>query len=343
MKNIKNHIKNNSFSKVYLVYGKEDFFKNNILNLLLENIFLSSSCNSGLEMMNTSTFDYSDTFSNFDAQDIISICSTPPFMSDKRIVVIKDTQIFKEDKLSLREALTSYLKDLPEFCIIIFLENSINKSTKLFKQIDKIGSTHDVDNTTESDIVKYVISTAKKSNTQINAETAMYFISHVGLNLYVITSELNKLIYYLKDNNNNNNNISIIDINDICTKSIETQIFDLIDNIANKNLNSVIEIYQNLLYNKTSPYNILVMISWQFRVILKVKSSNSSNQNQIAKDLNMSWYTVKKALLQVRYFNNKQLIQALNDCLETDINIKSGLVQPELAVEMLIIKYASNK
>lgn len=187
MKNIKKHIKNKSFSKVYLVYGKEEFFKNNILNLLTQNIFLSSSTGQGLEMMNTSTFDNSDTFSSFDAQDIISICSTPPFMSDKRIVIIKNTEIFKDDKLSLRDALDAYLKDLPEFCIIIFLENSINKSTKLFKQITKIGSVHDVDDTSESDIVKYIISTAKKSNTNISSETAIYFISHVGLNLNIIT------------------------------------------------------------------------------------------------------------------------------------------------------------
>ncbi|MFI3230536.1 MAG: DNA polymerase III subunit delta [bacterium] len=343
MKNIKKHIKENSFSKVYLVFGKEEFFKNNILNLLTSNILQSN----GLEMMNTSIFDDFNNFNNnkLEVQDIINTCNTPPFMSDKRIVIIKNLGLFKDDKKSFCDVLGDYIKDLPEFCILIILEASINKTRKLYKQINKIGSCHDVDEATENDIAKYIISVAKKSNTYIDLNTAMYLISYLGLNINLILSELDKLIFYLKDSgdsgdNNNNRVIDINIINNICAKSVETQVFELVDCIANKNLNTIIEIYRNLLYNKVTPYNILAMIAWQFRVILKVKNASSSNPNQIAKELNMSWYPVKKALTQVKYFSNTQLINALNDCLQTDLNIKTGLAHPELAVEMLMIKYA---
>ncbi len=339
MKNIKKHVKENSFSKVYLVFGKEEFFKNNILDLLTSNILQSN----GLEMMNTSIFDDFNNFNNnkLDIQDVINTCNTPPFMSDKRIVIIKNLGLFKDDKKSFCDDLGAYIKDLPEFCILIILDASINKTRKLYKQINKIGSCHDVDDISENDVAKHIISVAKKSNTYIDLNTAMYLISYLGLNINLILSELDKLIFYLKDSTSND--VSVIDINlinNICAKSVETQVFELVDCIANKNLSAIIEIYRNLLYNKVTPYNILSMIAWQFRVILKVKNASSSNPNQIAKDLNMSWYPVKKALTQVKYFSNTQLVNALNDCLQTDLSIKTGLAQPELAVEMLMIKYA---
>lgn len=339
MENIKLHIKNNSFSSVYLIFGKEDFFRT-----LNQKLLTNSIVDDAFQMMNVSIFEEK----NCDILDIINICDTPPFMSEKRLVIIKNVAIFKDIKKNERDTLNDYITNLPSSTILILSEESINKNTKLYKTINKLGSSHDVDDISEDAIIKYIQNNCQKNNYTISPKTATYLIKYVGSNMQTIINELDKVTSFFtelqKKGNGQiitNQEITISQINQICTKSIESKVFDLIDAIAYKNLNAVLEIYQNLLHDKVTPYQILNLISRQFRIIIKVKNVNMDNHFQIAKHLNLNPYSIKGAMSQAQNFDNKQLLNALNDCLDTDIKIKTGLLPPEIGVEMLIIKYTS--
>lgn len=336
---IKSHIENNLFSNIYLIFGKETFFKNIIQDTLTNSIIPDS-----LQMMNVSIFD-DKSFTSDNIDDIFSICDTMPFMSETRLVILKDTDLFKDTKKIPRDLLTDYLLQLPSSTKLFIIETTVNKTTKLFKYINKTGSVHCVDDISENNIITYIQDFCKKNNASISHTTTIYLIKYVSNDMQNIINELDKLISYF----NNFNNSSILEIttnhiNQLCTKSIDAKIFDLIDGIAYKNINIVLEIYQNLLHDKVTPYQILNLISRQFRIIFKVKNINNNfynNSFEIAKKLSLNNYIVKNAISQSNNFTNKQLVNALNDCLETDVNIKTGVLPPEIAVELLIIKYTS--
>ena len=85
------------------------------------------------------------------------------------------------------------------------------------------------------------------------------------------------------------------------------------------------------------------MISRQFRIILQTKYLYNKNYsiNNIASELELRDFIVKEAIKQSKNFSIKILLQAINECLEIDNNIKTGKIIDEVAIELLIIKYST--
>jgi DNA polymerase-3 subunit delta len=116
--------------------------------------------------------------------------------------------------------------------------------------------------------------------------------------------------------------------------------------IGNKNAEKALDIYNNMLLAKESPFGINKMIARQFRLILQCKYvavKKKYNNAQIANELGLREFIVRDCMAQSKNFDIKLLINAIKDCAQTDTNIKKGLITDELGVELLIIKYSSNR
>jgi len=90
---------------------------------------------------------------------------------------------------------------------------------------------------------------------------------------------------------------------------------------------------------KEQPLMILAMIIRQFRIILMVKAANEKRmpKAQMAKELGLRSFIVDEALNQGRQFSTLEIMQALQACQDTDIKIKTGLINAEVGVELLIM------
>ena len=90
---------------------------------------------------------------------------------------------------------------------------------------------------------------------------------------------------------------------------------------------------------------VLAMVIRQFRIILqcKILLEQGENQNQIGQKIGIRDFVVRQCLKQAKYFKKEDLQKALESCLKTDINIKTGKENPELAVELLLLQYNNKK
>ena len=88
---------------------------------------------------------------------------------------------------------------------------------------------------------------------------------------------------------------------------------------------------------------ILSLMTRQFRMILgaKLLSEAGISNGEIATRLEVRDFAVREYLRQATYFSKEQLEQAMSDCLQTDLDIKSGRIAETLAVELLLIRYSS--
>ncbi len=330
MKTLENHIKNKTFSNIYLIFGEEEYLKTSY-----EKKLISSIISEDLKMMNFDIFEGK----NINISQIIDACDTMPFMSDYRLVILKNTGLIYEGKKEDTTKLEKYLHTLPKTTILIFIEEKIDKKLKIFKTISSIGTSHQIGSLSENELVDWILNIFKDNNKDISTKEALYIIRNVGYNMDILLNEINKLISF----KNNNTKITISDIDNICSKSVESKIFDLINFMANKNIDEAIQTYKNLIINKTSPFVVLNMISRQFRIILQCKYLYNKNYsiNSIASELGLRDFIVKEAIKQSKNFSIKILLQAINECLEIDNNIKTGQIADEMAVEILIIKYTT--
>lgn len=329
MQILDNDIKEKIFKNVYLIFGEEKYLKEKYEKKMTDAIVSEST-----KMMN---FDILDG-KTMEVARIKEICNTLPFMNEYRLLIVKDSQLFAEGRKNETEKLTDYIANIPKTTIILFFEEKVDKRLKIFKEIKKIGEICEFNPLNEKELSEWILSIVQEKDKKISMDTVIYLIRNVGGNMDILYNEVNKLINYKKEAQ-----ITKQDIDNICTKSIESRVFDLVDAIGNKKIEQAIGIYKNLIFNKTAPFMILSMIARQFRIILQVKylEKKDGNIQNIARELGIRDFIVRQALAQSKNFTNKVLLEAINECLETDNKAKTGIIQDELGVEMIIIKYSS--
>ena len=154
-----------------------------------------------------------------------------------------------------------------------------------------------------------------------------------------IDSELRKLAAYKGEEKE----VVPADIRAVCTASLEAKVFDLVRAVAEKKPEKALMLYRNLLSVKESPYMVLSLITRQFRLILQTLlfSLNGLHNDAIADKLEIRDFAVREYQRQSKRFPAAGWKQALRDCLETDLAIKTGKMAEETAVELLLMKYST--
>lgn len=330
MKELKKQIKARNFKKCYLFFGDESYLKNYYEGDLKKNIIME-----GLEMMNLDIFE--DKSINID--DIINSASTLPFMSEKRLIIIKNSELFKSGRKADSEKMVSYIEKIPESTCLLFIEAEIDKRSRLYKAVQNYGYVVEFKSPRESELIKWLQNIFNQNGKQLEQSTLQYLLKTVGTDMELLKTESQKLISYKL-----NDYITTEDIDNICTKSTEAKIFDMLDAMGNKKPDIALEILSSMFMMKEAPIKILTLIIRQFRLIFQTKflSLNSYDLSSIATRLNQRPFIIKGILAQSQNYSLETLKGALEDCLETDISIKSGSISGQTGIELLIIKYSVN-
>lgn len=321
---LKNDIKNKSFKNLYLFYGEEQYlirYYEKEMRKIVQNEF---------EMMNFNLFHGRETSS----RQIIDSAETLPFFCEYRLVTAKDTGFFMTGRKDESSAMANYVKEIPKSTILLFIEKEVDKRNSLYKAFSKVGMPIEFITPTEKELLKWVVQYCKKRHKTIDSSTAAILLRTVGSGMDMLSSELNKLIAYCGDE-------SIVfpkDIELVCTKSVESKIFDLVGAIGNKNSNIALEVFEGLLQMKESPIMVLVMIARQFRIIMQCKHyAELIPYERLPEKLGLKSFIVRECLKQAQNFDMETLKGAYEKCLTADISIKTGRTPAKLAVETLIL------
>jgi len=316
-------LKNGALQPCYLLYGEERFLVSHYSQAI------ENAVNNG---------DYKDVFDGaIPAHDIIIAAETLPFFAERRLIVVRDSRLFATGRKNDSEAIAEYLPKIPKETIIVFTESDVDRRSKLFKQISKVGAVLDCTSPTPQTLATWVTRLAKEKGKAISPPVVHQLLRTVGANMTTISQEVGKLAAYCGDAPE----ITTADIEAICTPTLESRIFDLTKAMGNGRVSDALAMYRNMLILKESPIMILSMIIRQFRIILLSKCAKEKGMTimQTAAKLNLRDFMISEALGHGQRFTVEQLIKALENCMETDVKIKTGLISPEFGVELLIIKY----
>ncbi len=332
MKELKKHLKEKQFKRVYLFYGKEAYLKKSY-----EKAFQKAVLDGGDEMMNYSLFDDR----KLNAASVIDAADTLPFLSDKRLVIARDTGFFQAGRKEEAERMAAYLPQIPESTCLIFVEEDIDKRGKLYKAVAKEGYVCEFKLPDERTLVDWIMKEMKLNKIEIKPSEAAYLYRTAGGDMESLSKETEKLVSY----KNGTGSIAREDIDAVCTKSLETRIFDLVAAIGGKRAEEALRIYRNLLLMKESPIMILSMVTRQFRLIFEsmVLLKMGENNASIASRLGQRDFVIRECLKQSKNFSEDGLKGAIEDCLDCDISIKTGRMAADMAVELLILTYSKRR
>ncbi|QHQ61883.1 DNA polymerase III subunit delta [Anaerocolumna sedimenticola] len=324
MKNIKEHIRQNQFKPVYLLYGSESYLKK-LYKDKLKTAILGES-----DEMNYSYFEGKGA----EVPKIIAAADTLPFFSDRRLIIIENSGLFKN-----QNNLADYIKSIPETTHIVFVETEIDKRNRLFKAVKDAGSISEMNGMDENNLKLWITSLLDKEKKKITGDNILYLLSKTGTDMENIQNEVEKLICYAMDRAV----ITSEDIDAVCTTQISGKIFLMIDAIGSRKQKQALDLYYDLLALKEKPMSILFLITRQFNILIQVKDLAALGYNNtiISQKTGLMPFTIGKYLGQGKNFTMKTLKEALQSCAEIEELIKTGRLMDTIGVELLIVKYSA--
>lgn len=324
MRRINEDIKNGQFNHIYLLYGTEDYLRGQYRDKLRRAMIEDDSS------MNYNYFEGKDV----DVAKVIDISETMPFLSDKRVIVIENSNFFKTSQ----EQMAEYLKNVPEDTYFIFCEKEVDKRSKMFKTVKNEGYISEFGEQDEATLKRWVLSLVGKEGKQISARALELFLEKTGNEMENIQREFEKLACYTLEKDA----IMPEDVEMICTERLQNRIFEMIENIAHKNQKKALDLYYDLIALKEPPMRILFLIARQFNLLLqtKVLLQKRYDNRVIGEKLSLSPFIAKKYMAQAVKFDLSKLREALEACVQTEEDIKTGKMTDLIAVELLIIQYS---
>ena len=302
---------------MYFIYGIDEYLIKTKINEILNEHNLTN--------IDITTYEFDDNLS-----DIINDASTISLFTSKKAIIVNNANIFKSGINT--EILEKYIENpnLDTILIFVLKEEKLDERRKITKLLRTKTKVLELNKSNINSVVKDMFKGYKIDNNTID-----YFVKRVGDNLLILENESVKLKLYKEDKN-----ISIDDIDELITKNIDIDLFKLIDAIISKDKDTAITIYNEMLKQKEEPIAIIITLANQIRIMYQTKElyKLGYRENEIASILNIHPFRVKKAHEKNSKYSSNTLLKLLNNLATLDLNIKKGLVDKTIALELFILQ-----
>ena len=300
------------------------------------------------------------------AAELLAHASMMPFLAPRRMVIVENFLAHLDRRISASKStesaahgeaaqLLAGLRTLSDQCDLLFIEaKDLSKQSALWKGFTLAAS--DAEPKRKIDGLQQLIKAELVANEQqraanvktlpawirqraqtkeiaIDAAAIARLASHVGPNLRLLDSELEKLAAYA-----GGRAITVGDIQLLVSDASEALIWDLTDAVSQRNGSRAIRSLYELRRGEANSFYLLSMIARQYRIMIKVKEamrSGQRNENDIAKRVKESAYPVKKAMQQAQKYSSRELDLVLDRLLVADHAMKSGS-DPETTIDILV-------
>ncbi len=287
-----------------------------------------------------------DIADNEVAGRILDACRTYSLFSERKVVLVKNKVLLNKSANQTLGSDEEELNSLIELgipgTILIFVSDVIDMRKVSVKRIVKSGKAYDfktLDREALKAFIRKQISGAglkiSNHNLQMIIDMTGYLNKDSDYDLYSLRGDLNKLVALTTSGEISGNDI----LNSIIGDE-ESYIFDFMDSIIENDKTRAFKIAKNIMSSVEGERKLLGNIISQFELLLSVKdvqySLRISNFDDIANVIGVHRYRVKKMMPFLNKYSINKVKTILMSAYECDKNIKSGLLKPNLAIELLI-------
>ena len=304
------------------LYGPDTYRSRQKLNEIIENYKKAHKKGLNLKYFEEKDLDFGEIQNEIQQTSIIA---------GNKMLILEDTFSnvdFKEKFLKNSKNFISS-KDL----ILFYEEREISGTNSLLKLLKKSGKSQEFKLLEGQNLKNWIKKEFNSCGAKTESLVIEKLINFLGNDSWQLSNEIKKLATYKK-----NKIIQARDVELLVKPKIDVDIFKTIDAIAEKNKKQALSLLHKHLEKGDSPLYLLSMINFQFRNLIQIKSlveKNCTYQN-IQKSTKLHPYVVKKSLWQARSFSFPELKKIYQKIFKADINIKTGRIDPETALDLLI-------
>lgn len=266
--------------------------------------------------MNVSVLSGKDSTAN----QIFQNCAAMPFLSEKRLVVVKN--FLSDASEEERTALTEMVEGVPDFCVLVFSEmEGFDKRINIYKKLQKIAKVVEFPAIVGSKLLGWIEKRVESGGGKMEKDAVIYLAELVAGDLYKMGNEVAKLVAYAGERP-----VTKADIDLLVDTQLDTSIFRLTDGVGQKNKKVALDTLHQLIESGEELHGILYMIMRQFRIIMGVKDlmSQGLSRDGIVAKLHEHPFVVSNTMSQAKNFSIEQLKRAYKLLIDIDTRLKSG-------------------
>jgi len=328
---------------IFLLHGDEEFGKAERINALKAGL-------GDLVDINTTELDGRSVTQ----QELQHNCDVPPFLGEYRLVIVSNLlnrlvgSKTKGGKTTGASAdftawLAEYLPTAPVTTKLVFSEDKkLPKSNRVLKVVDKLGVSSEIvafstPSIRGNELERWVAQRAQQMGVQLGRGVATDLARFIGPNLRLIDSEMGKLAVYAGDRP-----VTQDDVRLLVPYAQDANIFDMVDALGHRRTAQAFRLLSQLRNEGAHPLYLLTMIVRQYRILVQVKELMESglDRDNIARKIKLHTYPTQKAMAQARQYSSHQLRIIYDRLLDTDVAIKTGKMEANLALDVLVVELA---
>ena len=326
-------LKENGPQRLYFIWGPEDY---------LSDIFAG-------EIKKVCLPEGEDDFSyrkigerEYTAQLLQEAIDSVPFLSERTFVEVRGLDLNRLDE-SEAEKTVKALKDIPDYCTVVFVEPGsfeADKRKKIYKSLSTLWSEHYVTAQQGEKLVNWIVRRFGAAGKRIEINAVQRLITLSGDLMNRLIPEISKIAGYAKGDV-----VTVEDVEAVAHHIPEAVVFDMTDSIADKNCGRALNLLDELLADKDNePIALMGMIGFQVRRLYGAKCAIDKG---LAKDYISKLYGIRydflanKLVASARKFSIEQLSEAVKICAETDYKMKSSAEDPAELLKECVMRIAA--
>jgi DNA polymerase-3 subunit delta len=248
------------------------------------------------------------------------------------MVVVRDFEKLSKDDT---KRLINYIKNPNQYtCLVIdTLDGSILKDDPSISVYASVLKFYELGDTEISSWISRFVSSKGKTI----EEGAIEILKELqGRDLLNLSQEMEKLITYA----GTRKSITLDDAQALVGKSVVSSAFEIAHAAACLDASKAIAIVHELVSLGKRPHEIVGLLAWHFKTLLKIKDLVASGQNEysITQALRLPRKKAGEFFTQSASYSYEDIRAKLEALLEADLNIKRARFSPSLVLEFAVIR-----
>lgn len=316
------NLKKGKILPLYYFFGEDAFS----LNLMVRTIEDTVAPNI------TSDFDkYIAYGEDCDLENILNMAQTFPFGSGKKLIIVKEAEKLKDIK-----AIEEYLNTLPEFSILVFMQNGkiTNVASPPFNQLLEKGFLFEAREMKGEVLVEWIMESVESRGKKITYENASFLANISGEDRFIIDSQIEKIINYL----GSQAEISFKIINEVSTSFKKYNIFDLQNSVFKKDKAAAVQIAITMLEKGEDAGFIINMLTRAIIGLSQLKELNQKKvpETEMARTIGTHQFYLKDYQRASVLFTERDLQKAVEALLKADVSLKTTSIDHKTLILILI-------
>jgi DNA polymerase-3 subunit delta len=331
---------------IYVLYGEDDFSRMESMEELR------------LEIGSPELLEANTTVLNgpgLNLRHLQDVCSAVPFLAERRLVVV-DGLLGQFDtgrtggrdgrSLAFKRALEEWqqasaaLAQIPPTTILVFLEGKLRQDNALLRELATAAQLREFPLLGGVALERWIRERIASSGATVTTQAVRRLAALVGGNLWVLRNEIEKLVLYTcQEGPVDDEALELLVAN-----AREANIFRVVDAILEGPLAVAMRSILLLRQNGADVSYVLTMLARQLRLILLAQELQSQRipgpemQGRLGLTADFAVRQVEK---QARRHSYGRVAAMYRRLLETDLAIKRGELDGDLALETLVAEFSA--